>query len=86
VFHCTTLVHTTNSINDVGVAPGTTSIATVGFSDLHYHELHPLVTVNELSREQLIKHAQEEWKAEQVLLYTKCDDYLSYSLTGQRGL
>jgi hypothetical protein len=67
--------------HDVGVAPGTTTIATVGFSDLHYNELHPLGTVNELSREQLIEHAQEEWKAGQVLLYTRCDDYLSYSLT-----
>jgi hypothetical protein len=57
----------------------TATIATVGFSDLHYHELQPLQVgpVNELSRERLIKHALEEREVGQVLLYNKSDDYHS---------
>ncbi|KAI9460950.1 anaphase-promoting complex, cyclosome, subunit 4-domain-containing protein [Lactarius psammicola] len=47
-------------------AAGSTTVATVGFSDLHYQELQHIGPVNELSREQLIEHAVEERKAGQI--------------------
>ncbi|KAH9175287.1 anaphase-promoting complex, cyclosome, subunit 4-domain-containing protein [Lactarius sanguifluus] len=47
-------------------ATGPTTVATVGFSDLRYQELQHIGPVNELSREQLIEHAVEEWKAGQI--------------------
>lgn len=50
----------------VNGAAGPTTVATVGFSDLHYQELQPVGPVNEVSREQLIEHAVEERKAGQI--------------------
>jgi hypothetical protein len=51
---------------DLGTTQGSTTISTVGFSDLHYQELQPVGPVNEISREQLIEHAVEERKVGQV--------------------
>lgn len=51
---------------DLGTTQGSTTVSTVGFSDLQYQELQPVGPVNELSREQLIEHAVEERKAGQV--------------------
>ena len=45
---------------------GSTTVSTVGFSDLQYQELQAVGPVNELSREQLIEHAMEERKVGQV--------------------
>jgi hypothetical protein len=56
-----------NELNrDLGATHGSTTVSTVGFSDLHYQELQPVDPVNELSREQLIEHAVEERKVGQV--------------------
>jgi len=38
-------------------AAGHTTVATVGFSDLHYQELQSVSSVSDISREQLIEHA-----------------------------
>jgi len=51
---------------DLGTTQGSTTVSTVGFSDLHYQELQPVGHINELSREQLIEHAVEEGKVGQV--------------------
>jgi len=50
----------------VNGAAGPTTVATVGFSDLHYQEVQIVSPVNELSREQLIEHALEERKVGQI--------------------
>jgi hypothetical protein len=52
---------------DPGTTQGSTTVATVGFSDLHYQGVQPVGPVNELSREQVIEHALEEQKVGQVL-------------------
>ncbi|KAH9985379.1 anaphase-promoting complex, cyclosome, subunit 4-domain-containing protein [Russula compacta] len=49
-----------------GTTQGSTTVATVGFSDLHYQEVQPVGPVNELSREQVIEHALEERKVGQI--------------------
>ncbi len=51
---------------DLGTTQGSTTVSTVGFSDLRYQELQPVSPLNELSREQLIEHAVEEGKVGQV--------------------
>jgi hypothetical protein len=65
VFHDTALIPR-DGLN-VWTTQGTTTVATVGFSDLHYQEMQPVGPLDELSREQLIEHALEERKAGQVL-------------------
>jgi hypothetical protein len=52
---------------NLGTIQGSTTVATVGFSDLQYQEIQPAGPLDELSREQLIEHALEERKAGQVL-------------------
>ena len=51
---------------DLGTTKGSTTVSTVGFSDLQYRELQAVGPVNEPSREQLIEHAVEERKVGQV--------------------
>jgi hypothetical protein len=51
---------------DLGTTQGSTTVSTVGFSDLRYHELQPVGPLNELSQEQLIERAVEEGKVGQV--------------------
>ena len=52
---------------------GTTTVATVGFSELHYQEVQPVGPLDEMSREQLIEHTLEERKVGQVLC-TRSED------------
>ncbi|KAI9454006.1 anaphase-promoting complex, cyclosome, subunit 4-domain-containing protein [Russula earlei] len=47
-------------------AAGPTTVATVGFSDLHYKELQPMGPVNEISLEQMISHALKERKVGRI--------------------
>jgi hypothetical protein len=58
---------------NLGTTQGSTTIATVVYSDLHYQGVQPVDSLGELSREQLISHALEERKVGQVL-YTRGDD------------
>lgn len=52
---------------DVATAQGSATVATVGFSDLHYQEVQPVGPLDAMSREQLVEHALEERKVGQVL-------------------
>jgi hypothetical protein len=65
VFHDTALI--AHDELNLGSTQGSTTVAIVGFSDLHYQELQPVGPLDELSREALIEHALEERKAGQVL-------------------
>jgi len=58
---------------NLGTTQGSTTVATVGYSDLQYQGVQPVDPLGELSREQLIAHALEERKVGQVL-YTRSDD------------
>jgi hypothetical protein len=58
---------------NLGTAQGSTTVATVGYTDLHYQGVQPVDPLGELSREQLVAHALEEGKVGQVL-YTRSDD------------
>ena len=58
---------------NLGTTQGSTTVATIGYSDLHYQGVQPVDPLSELSREQLITHALEERKVGQVL-YTGSDD------------
>jgi hypothetical protein len=63
---------------NLGTTQGSTTIATVGYSDLQYQGVQTVDRLGELSREQLIAHALEERKVGQVL-YTRSDDNLPNS-------
>ena len=52
---------------NLGTIPGSTTVATIGYSDLHYQGVQLVDPLGELSREQLIAHALEERKVGQVL-------------------
>jgi hypothetical protein len=66
VFHDTAII-SCDELN-LGTTQGPTTVATVGYSDLHYQEVQPVdPPLGELSREQLIVHALEERKVGQVL-------------------
>jgi hypothetical protein len=58
---------------NLGTIQGPTTVATVGYSDLHFQGVQPVDPLGEFSREQLIAHALEERKVGQVL-YTRTDD------------
>jgi hypothetical protein len=58
---------------NLGTTQGSTTVATVGYSDLRYQGVQPVDPLGELSREQLIAHVLEERKVGQVL-YTRSDD------------
>ncbi|KAI0286967.1 anaphase-promoting complex, cyclosome, subunit 4-domain-containing protein [Russula aff. rugulosa BPL654] len=49
-----------------GTIQGPTTVATVGYSDLHFQGVQPVDPLGELSREQLIAHALEERKVGQI--------------------
>lgn len=55
---------------NLGTIHGSTTVATVGYSDLQYQGVQTVDPLNELSREQLIAHALKERKSGQVL-YTR---------------
>jgi hypothetical protein len=74
VFHDTSLIPR-DELN-LGTTQGSTTVATVGFSDLHYQEVQLIGPLDEFSREQLIKHALEERKVGQVW-YTRSEDNCS---------
>ena len=61
---------------NLGTTQGSTTVATVGFSDLRYQEVQPVGPLDELSREQLIEHTLEERKIGQVL-NTRSEDNCS---------
>ena len=56
---------------NLGTTQGSTTVATVGYSDLHYQGVQRVDPLDELSREQLIAHTLEERKVGQVLIYQK---------------
>lgn len=70
---------------NLGTTQGSTTVATVGYSDLQYQGVQPVDPLGELSREQLIAHALEERKVGQVL-YTRSDDNCCRILTRKRAL
>jgi len=55
---CSMIRHLFHDELNLGTIQGTT-VATVGYSDLHYQEVQPVDPLGELSREQLIAHALE---------------------------
>jgi hypothetical protein len=55
---------------NLGTIHGSTTVATVGYSDLNYRGVQTVDPLGELSREQLIANALEERKVGQVL-YTE---------------
>ena len=68
---CDTALISYDELN-LGTTQGSTTAATVGYSDLDYQGVQPVDPLGELSREQLIAHALGERKVGQVL-YTRSD-------------